>query len=184
MTETHRLKFFAPLLLLAALALTCEPSPYIYHEHVVYNFSSEGFLAPDLLQTVGVAPLDREREQAPGSARSACVKNATRAARRRALRVLLHTHFNLPGSREEQAASQAGDLERDYPFPLTERDLIRGEIEFAGLLERGYIALQDLRAARECTIVFRIKGRDLPGEIRSTPVDFEPEGMRGGYRLK
>ena len=156
-------------------AVACDPSPYIYHEHVLYNFSDEGFLAPGMLQTIGVAPLERQKEDAPGVARSACVKRAARMARRRALRVVLHTRFDLPGGQGPGGQTAQG-LEQDYAFPLTERDYIRGEIAFAELLGRGYIALQDLRSARECSIVFRIKGDDLPGEIRSVAVSFRPEG--------
>lgn len=156
--------------------LYCQPSAFVYHENVLYNFSSEGFLAPGMLQTMATLPVEQEAAPSLAAARAVCVKEAAREARRRAVRVMLHTRFDLPG----QAGGSPGALESDYPFPLSERDYIRGEIAFDALLERGYIALQDLRLARECTIVFRIKGRDLPDEIRAVPVRFRPEGLKGG----
>ena len=155
--------------------LRCSPSPYLLNKHAVYNFTDQGFLTPDLLQTRGGASLPRHADIR--EARRICLERALHRAVRRALCVLLHTHFDIGVEGSVRPNAVEGGFATDYPHPFTERDYIRAEIDFGPILRKGFIALQDLRSAQECTIVFRIMDSDLPGQIRGLKLTFTPEKL-------
>lgn len=161
----------ALFMLIAFLLAWCAPPAYISQKHARYDFQTEGFLSPRILQTIG------RHESDPGQTRQACLEQALDQAVRRAVRVFLHTHFELPpragGSGLGAAAGSA--FERSYPFEFTERDHIRGLLDFDSLLRRSFLALQDSRLSTECTVVLRLEGQDLPAEIRKMAVSFRPE---------
>ncbi|MBL8022360.1 MAG: hypothetical protein JNM27_21970 [Leptospirales bacterium] len=147
----------------------CTPSALIERKYVTYNFRDEGFLSPRMIQTVG------KSSYAPGeltveASRVHCSQNALSVARDRMLRVFIHTKFNLKG----KGGSGTSGFDRDYPAAMSERELLRAETDFGPLIDRGYIALQDVRAADSCSIVYRLEGEDLSKEIRSVETTFQP----------
>lgn len=161
------------LLLAALFALfalgRCTPSALIERKYVTYNFRDEGFLSPRMIQTVGKSNY-ASGELTVEAARVHCSQNALYMARDRMLRVFIHTKFNLKGQR----ATGTSGFDRDYPAALSERELLRAETDFGPLIDRGYIALQDVRAADSCSIVYRLEGEDLSKEIRSIETTFQP----------
>ena len=168
------------LLVLCVLAAGCQPSRFLEKRHVTYNFEDEGFLSTHLLQTVGSVSLD-ETSRGTASARRLCLSRAEHEARRRSLRVILHTFFEIPGTAGGALLTGTNTFDRDYPIAFTERDLIRAELDFRELLNRGFIALQENRKRDACSVVFRIESaadQDLPDEIRSVRLTFEPENQQ------
>jgi len=164
--------FFTGTLLLSG----CTPSSVIYKENVIYNFSDEGFLAPDMLQTVGEAPVERY-DAGIDAARTLCLEEAFYRARERALRVMLHTTLRIPAA----ATTQGRDsFESDYPVHFRETEYYRALIDFKKLIEKGYIALQDSRSTERCYVVFRLKQEKLAESIRSTKLTFCISGLPRG----
>lgn len=160
-------------------AVSCAPTPYIEQRHVRYNLTGEGFLSPNLLQTVG------RHEAAERTSRQACLEGALDQAVRRALSVMLHTGHDIPpegGRVGSTALGGAGEFERSYPFAFTERDYVRAMFDYESLLRRSYLALQDARSHTDCMVVLRIEGPDLPGQIRKVPRTFLPEGLHATKR--
>lgn len=155
----------------------CSPSKEIYREHVLYNFSEEGFLASNLVQTAGSAPLPESHTGVDGN-RRACIQDALSEAKERMLTIFIHTRFRIPS---RGSAIEGGSSERfksDYPYTFSDTDYLRAEINFLPFLDAGFVALADTRSHKECFVVFRIMQEDLAHKIRSTHVDFEPEGYR------
>ena len=145
---------------------SCQTSSFLLYREVRYNFTSEGFLSPDLLQTIGKAHLP---EDAAGrAARRACRSEALAIAQRRMLRVFLHTRLRLrPGF--GSALGQGSSFERDYPVHFSPLELFEARIRFSELLRRSYIAVEDFRSKNTCLLVLRLSGNDLPAEIRNMP---------------
>lgn len=113
--------------------------------------------------------------------RRLCFSAAEQTARQRSLRVMLHTYFDLSANQATQLDLGTATFERDYPLSFTDRDLIRAELDFRALLDRGFIALQENRSRDACSVVFRIEStgdQDLPEEIRAVRLTFQPENQR------
>ncbi len=170
------------LLLLTLLAANCQPSSFLVKQNVTYNFTTEGFLSPNVLQTVGQAEIESRRYGGSRAAHRLCLNTALRTAKERSLRVMLHTHFDVRPGQERSSGVDSGDFARDYPLDFSERDLIRAELDFRDLLEQGFIALQDNRSRASCSVVFRIEGEDLPAQIRSVSLTFRPENLERWQR--
>jgi hypothetical protein len=168
-------KFFVAMPALFLIA--CQPSQFLEKRHVTYNFQDEGFLSNHVLQTTGSAQVTETRWGTAGGKRL-CLGAAEQEARRRSLRVMLHTRLEIPAGQAAQGDMAAATFERDYPYAFSVRDLIRAELDFRVLLDRGFIALQENRKRGECSLVFRIESTgelDLPAEIRQVSLSFEPE---------
>lgn len=174
---------FPAVLVIALFFSYCRASDVIMREHVWYNFDTEGFLSPDVLQTIGRSTLKDSPRSLEGEKRH-CLERALHQAERRALTVFLHTYFNLP-PRKGSLTGQPGEAFRqDYPSPISERDYLRAEVDFKPLLDQGFIALQDSRSMEECTVVYRIVKDDLSREVRSMVVTFQLDVKpRPGSRL-
>ncbi|MCE9599723.1 MAG: hypothetical protein K8S54_17320 [Spirochaetia bacterium] len=158
------------LVLIALFACSCcTPSALIERKYVTYNFREEGFLSPRMIQTIGKSNY-ANGELTVDASRFHCSQNALSMARDRMLRVMIHTKFSLKG----QKASGSSGFDRDYPVAFSGRDLMRAEADFGALLDRGYIALQDVRATDSCSIVYRLEGEDLSAEIKSVETTFQP----------
>lgn len=145
------------------LGADCSPSEIIYKEHVIYNFTSEGFLMPDVLQTIGRADVTR-LDAGLDAGRSRCLEEALYIAKNRALRVMFHTNLDIPGRGET--------FDADYPVIFSEREYIRGNVDFSPVLAKGYIALQDSRSSSSCVVVFRIMEKDLIQNIKKVNLTF------------
>lgn len=189
----HRCFPVIALALLIAGGGACKASPFLEKRHVTYNFQDEGFLSSRVLQTVGRSQLEADASWGTAGARRRCLATAQQIARERTLRVLLHTRLNLQGNQPEQAPEVDGlggsSFERDYPLNFSPRDLLRAEIDFRALLDRGVIVLEENRQRDSCSVVFRIESpaateaaagatdvfRDLPSEIRAVPLSFAPQ---------
>jgi len=141
----------------------CNPSEVIYKEHVVYNFTSEGFLMPDVLQAVGRADVTR-LDAGLDAGRSRCLEEALYNAKNRALRVMLHTNLYIPGGGDS--------FDADYPVNFSEGEYIRANVDFSDILSKGYIALQDSRSSSSCFVVFRIMEKDLIKKIKRVDLTF------------
>ena len=158
------------------LGSACAPTPFIAQKHVRYDFTTEGFLSPHMLQTVG------RGEGSERSSREQCLERALESAVRKAVRVMLHTKHEIPpdSGGSLRTGQPGGDaFERSYPFQFTQRDYVRGLIDYDSLLRQSYLALQDARSRTDCTVVLRLEGTDLPAKIRSIRLTFMPEGLRG-----
>ena len=170
MKENSKIRFLPWLCSAFVLLVGCNPDPAILRRYALYNFEDEGFLTPDLLQT-------KARISLPGhpgkDTDTLCLYRVRRKAERRALQIFLHIYFDLPA---KDAASW--DFLTDYPQSFTERDYLRAEVDFRPLLEKGYIALQDRRDQKTCSIVFRIRESNLSLKIRELPLTFRPEIFR------
>jgi hypothetical protein len=151
------------------LLISCTPSPEIYRQHVTYNFRDEGFLDPDTLQIFGESAY-RNIEEGDAAVRNLCIEDAYREARKKTLSVFMHTYFKIPPS----AKSGQSDFGKDYPYNFSDKDYIRAEIDFGPLLEKGFIAMQDIQSVKSCFIIYRIREKDLAEKIRSQKVTFDP----------
>ena len=152
----------------------CNPTPYLLKKHVIYNFESEGFLSPDILQTIGRGvPFEDDRLS---TKRRSCLENAMSLAVDRCLSVFLHTNLDIRQAQEKRGAIER-NFQSDYPKKFTRRDLIRARIDFEPLLKQGFVALQDARSPEYCTVVFRIQISDLPSQIRDIKLTFKPENL-------
>ncbi len=161
-------------------AAHCQPSRFLEKRFVTYNFQDEGFLSNHVLQTVGQQSMNPQIHGGTDGARRLCLSAAERAARERSLRVMLHTRLNLQSNQPTELDFGASTFERDYPLEFTARDMIRAELDFRPLLDRGFIALQENRSRDACSVVFRIESRgdlDLPAEIRAVRLSFQPENQ-------
>ncbi|MEQ9365253.1 MAG: hypothetical protein RIF32_13485 [Leptospirales bacterium] len=183
-TRGKLLSFFvAALLTVSCLALTgvgCQPSRFLEKRHVTYNFEEEGFLSNRVLQTIGQAGLSETTYGTEG-ARRLCLSAAEGVARERSLRVMLHTRLELSANQPAEIDFGSATFDRDYPLTFTARDMIRAEVDFRSILDRGFIALQENRGRDACSVVFRIESRsdaDLPAEIRAVRLSFQPENQR------
>lgn len=105
------------------------------------------------------------------ASRAHCLARAEEAARKKLLRILVHTRFDLRAN----AKGDKDNFDRDYPAALTERDLLRAEVDFGELLSRSFVAVKDTRSLDSCSVVLRLPGEDLPAEVRRIPVTFRPE---------
>jgi len=148
----------------------CRPSEVIYKEHVIYNFTSEGFLMRDVLQTVGKAEVTR-LDAGLDAGRSRCLEEALYRARNRALRIMFHTNLDIPGG-NGQGITDTSSFNSDYPVEFSERDYIRANGDFSEILTKGYIALQDSRSSSNCMVVFRIMEKDLIDKIKKVNLTF------------
>lgn len=160
------------MLLIAALitVISCTPSDVVFKKYAEHDFQTEGFLTRNILQTIGRAAMP-EGQLSHIEARKQCLEKAYLEAEKKMLNVFLHTKLDIP------SAAQSG-FERDYPHPFTDRDLIRAYADFYPLLENAFIALQDTRSYRECTLVLRIRSENIPRHIRNIEMTFEPEESR------
>lgn len=152
----------------------CAPSAAVKNRYVTYNFKDEGYLSPAMIQTLGKSAY-AEGEQTVQASRAHCLARAELAARKRLIRILLHTRFEL---KSDAKGAARDSFEKDYPAALSERDLLRAEVDFAEILSRSFIAVQDSRAAETCSVVLRLPGEDLPAEVRAIPVTFALEQAR------
>lgn len=160
----------AQLIFSLVFVCACAPSAAVKNQFVTYNFKDEGYLSPALIQTRGQSRY-APAEQTVQASRVHCLARAEEAARKKLLRVLLHTRFDL----KAEAKSDRDSFEKDYPAALTERDLLRAEVDFSELLARSFVAVKDARSQDTCSVVLRLPGADLPGEIRAMPVTFRLE---------
>ncbi|MBX7059804.1 MAG: hypothetical protein K1X75_17200 [Leptospirales bacterium] len=158
---------FSLLLPAALLAGACTPSAELQRMGVAYNFLDEGFLDRHTLQTLGRSQMESSGGGLDAD-RSRCLTRALDEARLRAVRAMLHLRDSIPPLATDSSYNQSA-FESDYPRRFPEAELRRAQSEFAALLERGYIALQDARSQDSCKLAFRIVGEDLPREIRATP---------------
>jgi hypothetical protein len=147
----------------ALICGSCKPSDVIYKEHVIYNFTSEGFLMHDVLQTIGKADVTR-LDAGLEAGRSRCLEEAFYIAKKKALRVMFHTKLNIPGG--------GNTFDADYPVTFSEREYIRGNADFSPVLSKGYIALQDSRSSSNCLVVFRVMEKDLVKKIKKIDMSF------------
>lgn len=157
------------ILIVTTIGASCTPSAVVYDRHVFYNFQDEGFLDRNTIQTIGRAeypPGDIGKEAAD----RICLERALDVARKRALSIILHTAFSIPG---QPGTSTSGTFEQDYPRQFSEIDLIRAELSYAAIINPGFIALQDVRQEKKCSIIFRIEGNNLPSQIKSLKPGFE-----------
>jgi hypothetical protein len=145
----------------------CAPTEFIYKENVYHNFSEEGFLAADMVQTIGIAGVTRH-EAGLEAARTRCLEDAYLVARDRAVSIMLHTNLEIPPS----SKYGSGDFESDYPFRFNQKELLLGAIDFEPILKEGFIAMQDSRSPTECTVVFRIRREKLADTIRFVTLTF------------
>lgn len=161
---------------LVGLAVSfCQTSGFLLYREVRYNFSSEGFLSPGLLQTIGKSEI--EAEIPTDRARKLCRNDARELAERRMLRVFLHTKFELrPGSGDGSFGES--DFERDYPVRFSPVEILEARSDFQALLGKSYIAVEDFRSRKNCLIVLRLAGTDLPSEIRATKSSYSPPRTR------
>ncbi|MDH5655368.1 MAG: hypothetical protein OEZ34_05640 [Spirochaetia bacterium] len=146
----------------------CTPSDVIYKKHVVYNFTTEGFLSPGVLQTIGKAEVTR-LDAGLDAGRTRCLEEALFRAKNRAIRVMFHTNLDISGREGGFAVS---DFDADYPVDFSERDYIRANVDFSEILNTGYIALQDSRSSSRCQIVFRIMDKSLIRKIKKVNLTF------------
>ncbi len=173
--------------LFACAVSACQASPFLEKRHVTYNFQDEGFLSNRVLQTIGRGQVEAGASWGTAGARRRCLTAATQAARERTLRVMLHTRLDLQGNQPDQAAELDGlggsSYARDYPLRFSPRDLLRAEVDFRALLDRGVIVLEENRERNSCSVVFRIEAltgapanlpQDLPAEIRAVRLSFAP----------
>jgi len=159
-----------------SLLLQCTPSVVIERKYVTYNFSDEGFLSPGMIQTIGKS-VYAKGEPTLDASRLHCLENALVQAREKMLRIMVHTKFRL-----KAGSGQLTGLEKDYPRPLSQRDMMRADADFGSLLDRGYIALQDVRSTDSCSIIYRLVGENLPEEIKSVETTFKPELLKNEAR--
>ncbi len=160
---------------------SCHPSELLYKEHALYNFKDQGFLSKDLLQTTASSPYP-QMDLGSRGIRQVCIDEAIRTAKKRVLRVFLHTYFRIPPT-DSVFLYDEQQFYRDYPVEFSGSDYIRAEIDFAPLLKNGFIALQDSRGSEDCYVVFRIIESDLPNKIRSSTVSFIPDAIEKDYSL-
>ena len=73
-------------------------------------------------------------------------------------------------------------FDQDYPVRFSDRDLFLATIDFAPILQKGYIALQDTSDGNACTVVFRIQQTDLIDEVESIRLSFDPESYEPGWK--
>ena len=156
---------------------TCRQSEFLRKRYVDFNFNDEGFLSPSLLQTIGHASYQSARRGSRNDERL-CLELAQRKARKRLLKVVLHLYFNISSQdsfdkQKKEASKTKHSFSRDYPAAFSNEELLRAELAFSGFLQRAFIALQDSRDPKQCMVVYRIKGKNLPQEIRQTKVKFK-----------
>tara|TARA_Y100001937_G_scaffold128452_3_gene204944 strand:- start:188879 stop:189517 length:639 start_codon:yes stop_codon:yes gene_type:complete len=168
------------LTLLAPLSLSCrfwEASPVVYKRYALYNLDEEGYLARDLVQTKATAQstadsgkLQRDR---------ICASKALEKAQFRMARIFLHTSLEIP---PVPVTGNRASFDQDYPVRFSDRDLFLATIDFAPILQKGYIALQDTSDGNACTVVFRIQQTDLIDEVESIRLSFDPESYEPGWK--
>lgn len=165
--------------LILFLNWSCTPSELLYKEHALYNFTDEGFLSQDMVQTLGSSPYPGLALGSRGIKR-VCTEEALKKARLKMLRIFLHTYFRIPPA-DSSYINDSDQFNRDYPLEFSRADYIKAEIDFLPVLEKGYIALQDTRSSDECYVVFRIRESNIIHVIRSSGVSFLPKGIRRDY---
>ena len=160
-----RLFFFSIFLLLQS---SCSRSEFLSKRYIDFNFTEEGFLNRKILQTIA-----RTKYSPSGRGlrydRLQCLQLAHEQAKRRALRVILHIYFRLPPGRRRDLRP---NFKKDYPIKFANIDLVRGELGFVSILDRGVTVLQDNREKGKCMLVYRISGSDIPKEIRKMKQSF------------
>lgn len=169
------LRFYALLGAATFWLNTCQPSEILIVDEVQYNFTVEGFLSRNVLQTIGNAKF-RDHKYGTDHARRACLLTAGDLARQRMLRVMLHTHFEIQGQANSSYLEQ-DPFESDYPVEFAPGEYIRAELAFRPLLDKSFIALENARSRSSCQVVLRLVGQDLPSRIRSQTVLFTPRSV-------
>ncbi len=169
------------MLLLTPFFSSCTPSEGLIKEYALYNFTDEGYLTHDVVQTRGTA-IYRPLMTGNRGIRRVCTDEATRQAKERMLSIFLHTHFGLKAI-SRGYSSDGKQFERDYPHKFSDSDLIKAEIEFEPILNTGFIALQDTRSAEECVVVFRIIQKNILSAIKDHELTFTPEGLQREYSI-
>ncbi|MCB1138577.1 MAG: hypothetical protein KDK23_07470 [Leptospiraceae bacterium] len=162
-----------PLLMLLPLSGSCrfwEPSEVIYKRYALYNLEEEGYLAADIVQTRATAASDADSGKFQRD--RLCAHRALEKAQFRMARIFLHTVLDIP---PVPVTGNRASFDQDYPVRFSDRDLFLATIDFASILEKGYIALQDTSDGNVCTVVFRIREPDLIDDVRSVRLSFEPE---------
>lgn len=169
------MKFRFVLIVLAITALGCTPSGVYYKRYALYNFEDEGFLASDLVQTIGTSEMPR-LDTGIIQKRRQCLNAALDNARDRMISIFLHTHQDIDGSGVPVDASM-NPYSSDYPVVFSARDIMLGTVTFRNLLDSAFIALQDSRSQKSCTIVLRIIDEDISTKIRAVDLEYELESI-------
>ena len=154
------------------------PSDVVYKKYALYNLNEEGYLASDLVQTRATAQVGNV-DSGKVQRDRICVHRALEAAQFRMARIFLHTNLSIP---PVPVTGNRASFDQDYPVRFSDRDLFLATIDFAGVLEKGYIALQDTSDANACTVVFRIRQSDLIDEVKEVSLTFLPESYEPDWR--
>lgn len=148
----------------------------IYKRYALYNLEEEGYLSRDLVQTRATAVSDADAGKLQRD--RICAHRALEKAQFRMARIFLHTRLDIP---PVPVTGNRANFDQDYPVRFSDRDLFLATIDFASLLEKGYIALQDTSDGNVCTVVFRIRLPDLIRKVKSTDLSFRPESYGPGW---
>ncbi|HBS03854.1 MAG TPA: hypothetical protein DEA96_02740 [Leptospiraceae bacterium] len=147
-----------------------EPSDVIYKRYALYNLEEEGYLASDIIQTRGKANSTADSGKVQRD--RICAQKALEKAQFRMARIFLHTRLSIP---PVPVTGNRASFDQDYPVQFSDRDLFLATIDYAAILQKGYIALQDTSDGNVCTVVFRIRDPNLIDEIKSVDLSFQPE---------
>ncbi|MBI38887.1 MAG: hypothetical protein CMF59_04755 [Leptospiraceae bacterium] len=173
------LPFLVCILLLTGGCRFWEPSDVIYKRYALYNLEEEGFLARDIVQTRGKA--ESLADSGKVQRDRICAQKALEKAQFRMARIFLHARLSIP---PVPVTGNRASFDQDYPVQFSERDLFLATIDFASILQKGYIALQDTSDGNVCTVVFRIRESDLMDEVKSTDLSFRPESYERTWQKR
>ena len=172
-----KIELFSLALILLVFFGTCRQSEFLRKRYVDFNFIDEGFVSPSLLQTLGRASYKSEKGGSDKD-EALCLKLAQRKARKRLLRVILHTHFRISSrnsfdKERGKPVREKTAFEKDYPFSFSDDELLQAELAFQPFLQRAFIALQDSRDPKQCMVLYRVTGENLPEEIQQMKPAFK-----------
>lgn len=170
------------MLLLALAGSGCqfwEPSDVLYKRYALYNLEEEGYLASDIVQTLGKSQSTADAGKVQRD--RICAQKALEKAQFRMARIFLHTRLSIP---PVPVTGNRASFDQDYPVQFSDRDLFLATIDFAPILQKGYIALQDTSDGNVCTVVFRIRDADLIEEIESIELSFRPESYERTWQKR
>ncbi|MCB1172598.1 MAG: hypothetical protein KDK39_03480 [Leptospiraceae bacterium] len=171
-----RLFYGAILLPGWALCSACQWTDTLAYPAVYYNFSDEGFLSRDILQTKGQSRMPAALNE--NLARKKCLQSATQQARERLLRVCLHTSLAIPPSKNQTLGLAQDAFDSDYPVQFTGSQLLIAEITYAELLDQSRVILADTRSRENCQVVLRLQAPAVADQIRDIAV---PPDLQNGW---
>lgn len=154
---------------------SCTPSEVYYKRYALYNFDDEGFLAADLVQTIGKSKMP-QIEAGLIQRRRLCLNSALDEARDRMVSIFLHTNQDIRASPLATNADENSYI-TDYPVQFSRRDIMLGTATFRQLLDTAFIALQDSRSEKSCTIVLRIIDDKIIDKINQYRLAYELESV-------